>query len=711
MPYDLALIFPCYNERQRVTKTFEAYLSYLKNNQDLSSKKIGMIFVDDGSADDTIGLLREFVSSSTENIKIKAIGYADNRGKGGAIKYALSQVKAQSYGFIDADNSFKPESLPLMLAGLEKSDFVLAQGAKLTSPRMYDRLRGVFSGLLKRLANFLIGIPDIDTQRGFKFFNQQTVDLAILPAQEDRFAFDLEVIALARKAGLRLSFVEVAFEHDERSTVTWRDGVRYLFDVVAIADRVRNQVDRAFWHKLAILALLIIASLFGWTVFVGYFFSDDFTWLWHGQRIGWSLNGILHTPMSTFFSPMLNLFYVAMFDWFGYASGWYYSFGLWLHLSSALLAGWLVWQLERSRLMAVVTVCLVAVAGGAYEPLVWLAANMHPWVTQWILLAITTYIAYHQSGRVRWLVLSILSVFGAFYTKEVAAILPVLIFCCYLVYWPVFKTRFWSKSHMVWLAFFGYACLWYAYHQYIWQKSSVWVASRVWGVSWQALFKAPIAALDLFVPISIYSTKLNQKMAIGLLLFSVVFLIWLVIRYWSLRLVRLGLAWIFVAMAPTIFFLTKHWWDPLSSRYTYLPRIGMIMILTSVLHYYIVANKSRHIVNGLVGVIALISFLQVAIMLYTVNHEYLLVYNTGRSLHEAMGEIKTCGAKKVSIRWDYPFTGNNAHIVGAASTIAGLREDQLVFLKRGQEEKINSGEALLFWQARKKQYEVDCRKN
>lgn len=710
MKYDLAIIFPCYNERQRATKTFESYLSYLQKTPEFAMQKIGIIFVDDGSSDDTLSLLKEFALQSTDHITIEALGYKDNLGKGGAIKFALKNIESTVYGFVDADNSFKAESLPGMLEALETADFVLAQGAGQGKKTFYEKLRGLFSGGLKKISNFFIGIPNIDTQRGFKFFNQKVVDLAILPTIEDRFAFDLEVIARARAAKLKLAFVEVEFEHDARSTVTWRDGVRYLFDVLAIADRVRTAADKRFWFNLSFVVLLMTMLLFGWTLYYGYFFSDDFTWIWHGQRIGWSLNGILHTPMSSFFSPMLNLFYVTMFSLFGFGAAWYYLFGLGLHFCNAMLAGYLAWQLEKSRLLAVIVALLVTGAGGAYEPLVWLAANMHPWVAMWMLLALVTLIAYHQGGKIRYLFVSLLATVGAFYTKEVAIVLPALIFVTYVFYFPTFRQRLKSPAHLLWGGAFSYACLWYAYNQYMWQKSSVWVAERVWGLSWQAVLKAPIVAIDLFLPQKLFAGALNQAFAYGLLLVSLLVTIWLLRKFWSLPMVRWGLVWIYITMAPTIFFFTTNFWDPLASRYTYLPRIGLVMILAAILHFYITKNKSPKIVNWLVGFIIVISSLQIVMMLRVVKNEYLFVYSTGRTLVSSLETVKACGAQKLLVRPGYPFGNNNAHLVGAASTVAGIKEAQVVFMVKNSKVELRTGEAELWWRGDIKEYQVKCQK-
>ncbi len=704
--YDLAIIFPCHNEASRVGRTVVAYRDYLLSQQSLSRQKVALVFVNDGSTDHTSSILNEFVGQPSANLTIKVIDYSVNRGKGGAIKAGVAAVQAENYGFVDADLAYGPELLPQMLNKLQESDLVLAQRQRGSSANFYQRWRNFLSSGLQAVANYLIGLPKIETQRGCKFFTAKVAREVILPTVENHFAFDVEAIARAIQLKFRLSLVPVKFHHGAGSTVTWRDGLRYLFDVVAIADRLSGQTNRRFWWRLAGWLGLMITLLFGWLVIFGYFFADDFTWLWYGQKVGWSLTKIWTYRMSTFFSPVLNSFYTIFYHIFGYRAPLYLAAGLIIHWLNAWLAGVLAWQLSRSRLTAVLASLMTAWAGGAYEPLVWVAANLHTIATLWILLALVSYQQFLTNGRRRWLVWSLLASLLVFGTKEIAVVIGPLLFITAVAAWPAVKLRLADWFHRAyWLVLF-LVTAGYGWQQYLWQKDSIWVTAGHWHLSIDKILKIPLVIADMLVPllplakiISSYQAKLLIVAA------SLVFLV-IIWHYRRLRLVWLGLVWTLISIAPTLLFITARWWDPLASRYTYLPRLGIVLILAAIIQHHIVNNRQRRVIGPMVVVIICCLIAQLILMYQAIFQKYPFVYQTGRSLHQALVQAAEQQPDKIYWRWGRPFETNHAHIIGAAATIANLEESQLIFLEHGASEARNSGDVLIYWDGLAKQYRL-----
>jgi glycosyltransferase involved in cell wall biosynthesis len=704
--YDLAIIFPCYNEARRVGQTMAAYRDYLFNHQQLSQQTVALVFVDDGSTDQTRSILTEAAGQPSANLSIQVVHYPINRGKGGAIKAGVAAVEAENYGFVDADLAYGPELLPVMLDKLQHSDFVLAQRQRGSSANFYQRWRNFLSSSLQAVANYLVGLPTIETQRGCKFFKAAVAKEVILKTTENHFAFDVEVIARAIQLKFRLSLVAVNFQHGSGSTVTWRDGLRYLFDVVAIADRLHRQVDRRFWWRLAGWLGLMIIVLFGWLVIFGYFFADDFTWLWYGQKVGWSLTRIWTYRMSTFFSPVLNSFYTIFYHAFGYQASIYLLAGLIIHWLNALLAGILAWQLSRSRLIAALVGLMVAVVGGAYEPLVWVAANLHTIATLWILLALTSYQQFLASGRRQWLIWSFLAALLVFGTKEIAVVIGPLLLVTALASWSAVKPRLADWFHRAyWLVLF-LVTVGYSWQQYLWQKDSIWVTAGHWHLSIDKLAKIPVVLFDMVVPLLSLAKQLSSQQAIGLIIACSLFFLIIVWCYRRLKLVWLGLFWMLISIAPTLLFITARWWDPLASRYTYLPRLGLILILAVIIHYHVTSNQSRRVISLMVVAIVFCLIAQLVLMYQAIFQEYPFVYQTGRSLHQVLVQAAEQQPEKIYWRWGRPFETNHAHIIGAASTIANLEESQLIFLENGASEGRDSGDVLIYWDGPAREYRL-----
>lgn len=701
--FQLALIIPCYNESKRIRPTFEAYIKHFNQTQ-WSNKKIALVFVDDGSLDDTYSVLKEFEKSSTNNLSIIASGYKENKGKGGAIKYGVSKVDAEVYGFTDADLAYDPRLVDIALEALERNDLVIGRRVNESQVSFYSKMRSFISSVLRKLVHAFISLPSYDTQCGFKLFNKKVATEVIQYVVHDRFSFDIELIQRAINKNFKIKELPINFSNSNESTVTWRDGVRYILDAISIGEKLAVVNFKKMLFTLLGISLLISFSFYGWVIFKGFLFSDDFTWLWHGQKID-SFYDIMTFKMSTFYSPVMNAFYALFVRIFGYNPQILFTINITAHALVAFMSGILSWQISKSRLTAIVVTVLVAFAGVAYEPLVWIGSNMHSFATLFIVSSLVAYYGYLNNKKGGYLILSFSLFVLALGTKESAIVTPALILSLSLYKYLADKQFVDAKLILFWIVSVIVSGV-YLLQQYLWQKNSIWVESGVWQLSAIQIFRLPLVLFDNIVPISPLKFYLDNQSASFLLILATTLLVFILYKFRHIKLVWLGLAWAIIGITPFIFFQTQFWWEPLASRYNYLPRIGIIIMLASILHHLIVSNKARHVISGLVFVVIISVFTQLIFTAYIVNAQYGYVYNTGRSLTNAMQEVAILKPDKIFVRWDYPFTGNNAHIVGAASVIANVPEEKIVFLKKGESENLSGNEILLYWDAQSRKYSI-----
>jgi hypothetical protein len=459
-----------------------------------------------------------------------------------------------------------------------------------------------------------------------------------------------------------------------------------------------------FWLALFLLYALVTAILFGWTIWRAYFFSDDFTWLWHGAKINLDLGRVLTFRMSSFYSPVLNLFYTVMLKIFGFAAPAYFTFDLIVHWLNTILAAAIAWQLSRSRLVAALTGLLFVWAGTAFEPLIWIGANMHSFATFFILAGVASYLTYLQGGRKIYLPLALLAALLAIGSKEIAVVFPLLLVAIIFIYWPQYKNKILARANWFYWAAMAILFLLYGIQQFIWQKQSDAVASGTFSFSWHTIAKLPIVITDLFFPLFNLTPHLHHLDVGWLILFCTIFSVGIFFAYRKLPLVRFGYAWMIISVMPTIFLATVNWWDPLASRYTYLPRFGMALVLAAILHYHLGQKKSRYpAIITAVAIIALLA-IQFSYMTKLINRDYPYVYQTGRSLVTAMTEVKELAPKKLLVQWDHPFTANNAHLVGAAIVIGGIKEEEIVFPPPEEKIKLKPSEVLLYWDGASEEY-------
>jgi hypothetical protein len=237
-------------------------------------------------------------------------------------------------------------------------------------------------------------------------------------------------------------------------------------------------------------------------------------------------------------------------------------------------------EILESYEAGLLSVILFAAANNSFEPLVWVAANMHSFVCLFITLSTLFLIYYFKYEKKKSISLSFSFIFAVLSlgTKEVAIILfPIILaIAVYFIFILKQKIRtdfiFYSLANIL---LFGI----YAYYQYLWQSSSVWVENRVWEISAPRLLKIPLSFLSAALPVQFI---LNEKRAISLFVLSVILIIILLFKFRKKIGVWFGFYWAILAALPVTFFQTEHWWNLLSSRYTYTIRVGIVLILATI---------------------------------------------------------------------------------------------------------------------------------
>ena len=229
-----SLVIPAFNEADRVAKTLRESLRYLE----ATSPESEMIVVNDGSTDATSEIVRDVFSEPTR-VATRLLEHFPNRGKGAAVRQGLLAASKPIGLFSDADLSTPLEETPKLVEPIVNGEVDLAFGSRALDRSLighhqpWRREQGgrVFN-LLVRLAT---GLPFWDTQCGFKAFRLDVFRPILETAKADGFGFDVELLYLARKAGLRLEEIPVRWNHNEGSKVSFlRDSVRMLREIASL---------------------------------------------------------------------------------------------------------------------------------------------------------------------------------------------------------------------------------------------------------------------------------------------------------------------------------------------------------------------------------------------------------------------------------------------------------------------------------------------
>ncbi len=233
-PIDLSIVIPAYNEERRLAPTLDATLAYMRD----SGRSHEIIVVDDGSTDGTAATVDARVSP---HLRLLRLG--NNRGKGAAVRAGVLASQGRRVLFMDADGSTAIEEVARLDSACDAGAGIAVgsrgiPGASVQRTWLRSCVTWLFRVVLQALLFDLVeGV--IDTQCGFKLFRGDLARDLFARAKVDRFAFDVEILALA-KGRTRCAEVPVRWVHRPESKVNvLLDGMAMIRDIWRMRRRVR----------------------------------------------------------------------------------------------------------------------------------------------------------------------------------------------------------------------------------------------------------------------------------------------------------------------------------------------------------------------------------------------------------------------------------------------------------------------------------------
>lgn len=236
----LSVVIPAYNEEKRLPHTLQATLAYLKN-QDYTWE---LAVVDDGSVDNTAKLVQ---TAALNEPRLKLLSYAQNQGKGYAVRFGMQNVLGQYRLFMDADNSTTIDHVANFLP-LFKQGYDVVIGSRDVSGANIVVHQAKWKEWLGDLGNLWIqlwAVPGIkDTQAGFKVFSERAAGQVFPYLTINGWGFDVEALAVARLRGFRIAERPIRWANDQESKVKANAYWQVLTEVVKIRMNIMRGVYR-----------------------------------------------------------------------------------------------------------------------------------------------------------------------------------------------------------------------------------------------------------------------------------------------------------------------------------------------------------------------------------------------------------------------------------------------------------------------------------
>jgi glycosyltransferase involved in cell wall biosynthesis len=240
-PPKLSIVVPAYREGRHIYDNLLRLLSEV----DKMGVDYEVIVVSDGNTDETVSEAERVGSS-----RIKVLAYPINEGKGFALMHGISHAKGELIAFIDADMELDPRGIAMFLEIQRRDDADVVIGSKRhpESQVSYPPLRRIQSWVYQQMIRVLFNLDVKDTQTGIKLFRGDLLRAIVPRLAVKRFAFDLELLVVARKLGYK-RVVEAPIKLDYRfeSTTSPSAAYRALWDTAAIFYRLHfiHHYDRA----------------------------------------------------------------------------------------------------------------------------------------------------------------------------------------------------------------------------------------------------------------------------------------------------------------------------------------------------------------------------------------------------------------------------------------------------------------------------------
>lgn len=238
-PY-LSVVIPAYNEVNRIVPTIGAIASHLSS----SGLTWELIVADDGSKDETVKTVEELGL-----VNLRVLKAPKNGGKGSAVRRGVLAARGKYILFDDADNSTPIEEIDRLLPKLTQEGFGLAVGSRAADGAQESSkslMRRVMSGGLRAIVKYGFRIGVRDTQCGFKLYTREAARRLHTAQTIMGFSFDLEIIYLASKFGIRIAEVPVSWIDAPGSKVDpVKEARRFIKDLV----RIKLNDLRGLYHN------------------------------------------------------------------------------------------------------------------------------------------------------------------------------------------------------------------------------------------------------------------------------------------------------------------------------------------------------------------------------------------------------------------------------------------------------------------------------
>ncbi len=224
---NISIVIPAFNEEKRIKKSLINIANYCKNN----FKKYEIIVVDDASTDKTHKIISKL---KIKNLKILR-NYV-NKGKGYSVKRGILKSKYSLVLFTDSDSAIPINHLEKFIKYIE-CGYHIVIASKYIKGSHSDTKQSFYRIFIGKIFSLIVNLFVLkgfkDTQCGFKLFKTDIAKKIVKLQTCDRFAFDVELLLIAKKIGIKIKEAPVNWINEKGTRVhPIYDSIEMLIEVI-----------------------------------------------------------------------------------------------------------------------------------------------------------------------------------------------------------------------------------------------------------------------------------------------------------------------------------------------------------------------------------------------------------------------------------------------------------------------------------------------
>ncbi len=221
----LSCIIPCYNEEEVLPLFFEEIIKIIPVIAETQKESVELIFVDDGSQDNTLSILKSFAQNRADT---EYLSFSRNFGKEAAMFAGLEAAKGEYVVLMDADLQDPPSLLPQMLEILKTQNYESVATRRVTRTGE-PPIRSFFARAFYKIINKISDVDIVDGARDYRMMNRSMVDAIVSMREYNRFSK-----GIFGWVGFRTKWLP--YENVERSAgeSKWSFGKLFLYSIQGI---------------------------------------------------------------------------------------------------------------------------------------------------------------------------------------------------------------------------------------------------------------------------------------------------------------------------------------------------------------------------------------------------------------------------------------------------------------------------------------------